>query len=176
MTHLPKQYEWLAKEPGPKMLIEALGLFGTLEAEGTGDNPTILGWAKELGLDKVYTHDAIPWCGLFMAVVAKRADKKVPDTPLWALAWADFGKPSALPMLGDVLTFKRQGGGHVAQYIGEDPLAYHVLGANQSDCVCIIRIAKSRLYKARRPLYHQQPDNVRRIFLSTSGKLSTNEA
>lgn len=36
-------------------------------------------------------------------------------------------------------------GGDVALYVGEDAGAYHCLGGNQSDKVCITRIAKSRL-------------------------------
>jgi uncharacterized protein (TIGR02594 family) len=173
---LPAQYAWLSKEPGPEMILEALALYGTLEGEGTRDNPTILKWAAEVGLSKTYSHDSIPWCGLFMAVVAKRADKQVVDSPLWALAWADFGKPSPDPMLGDVLTFKRSGGGHVALYVGEDTSAFHCLGGNQSDKVCLTRILKSRLYKARRPKYNVQPANVRKIRLAANGKISSDEA
>lgn len=173
---LPAQYAWLSKEPGPKMLVEALKLFGTVETPGVKNNPTIIKWASEAGLAKTYSHDSIPWCGLFMAVVAKRAGKDVVDSPLWALSWADFGKPAGSPVLGDVLTFKRDGGGHVALYVGEDASAYHCLGGNQSDKVCITRIAKSRLYKARRPIYNVQPSNVRKVTLASTGKLSTNEA
>ena len=173
---LPAQYAWLSAEDGPKMLVEALKLFGTLETPGTKDNPTILAWASEIGLAKTYSHDSIPWCGLFMGVIARRAGKDIPDSPLWALSWADFGKPAVKPMLGDVLTFKRNGGGHVALYVGEDSSAYHCLGGNQSDKVCFTRIAKSRLYKARRPLYNVQPANVRKVGLASNGKLSTNEA
>lgn len=174
---LPAQYQWLAKEPGPIMIVEALKLFGTLEGAGAKDNPTILGWGKEIGQQAVYSHDSIPWCGLFMGVVAHRARKEIPHSPLWALSWADFGVPvdKKGPMLGDVLTFKRDGGGHVALYVGEDSTAYHVLGGNQSDKVCITRIAKSRLYKSRRPKYISQPANVRKVILQSNGVLSKNE-
>lgn len=177
MTALPAQYAWLSKEDGPKMLVEALKLFGTLEAPGAKDNPVILAWAAQLGLSKTYSHDSIPWCGLFMGIVAKRAGKVIPDSLLWALSWADFGKEATGgAMLGDALTFKRNGGGHVALYVGEDATAYHCLGGNQSDKVCITRIAKSRLYRARRPIYAVQPANVRKVKLASTGKLSTNEA
>lgn len=175
---LPPAYRWLVAEPGPKMLVEALDLYGTLEAPGEKDNPTILGWAAELGEDMgaPYAHDSIPWCGLYLAIVAKRAGKAPPKIPLRALAWAGFGAPSSVPMLGDVLVFTRKGGGHVALYVGEDPHAYHCLGGNQSDAVTVTRIAKSRLFVARRPSYRVQPANVRRVFLSPAGALSQNEA
>src|SRR5690349_6102284 len=85
---LPARYGWLAREPGPKMLIEALKLYGTLESPGSKNNPTIIAWAKEVGgeVADVYAADSIPWCGLFMAVIAKRAGKDLPVHPLWALS------------------------------------------------------------------------------------------
>jgi len=175
---LPSRYGWLAREPGPKMLVEALKLYGTLEAPGAKNNPTIVAWAKEVGgeVADVYKADSIPWCGLFMAVVAKRAGKEPPPHPLWALSWSAFGAKADAPALGDVLVFTRSGGGHVTLYVGEDRDAFHCLGGNQSDRVCIERIAKGRLYAARRPLYRVRPANVRPIHLDATGALSLNEA
>jgi hypothetical protein len=46
---LPSQHAWLANEPGPKMHVEALKEFGTLETPGTADNPKVLAWAAETG-------------------------------------------------------------------------------------------------------------------------------
>jgi uncharacterized protein (TIGR02594 family) len=175
---LPSRYAWLAREPGPKMIVEALKLFGTMEKPGSANNPTIVAWAREVGgeVADVYKADSIPWCGLFMAVVAKRAGKEPPKHPLWALSWSAFGAKTDMPALGDVLVFTRSGGGHVGLYVGEDASAYHVLGGNQSDSVCITRIAKARLYAARRPLYRVEPANVRPIRLEATGALSLNEA
>jgi uncharacterized protein (TIGR02594 family) len=175
---LPERYGWLAREPGPRMIVEALRLHGTHEVPGAVSNPVIIAWAKEIGerVADVYKADSIPWCGLFMAVVAQRAGKAFPLHPLWALSWSAFGSKTTLPKLGDVLVFVRNGGGHVALYVGEDAEAYHCLGGNQSDAVTIKRIVKSRLYAARRPLYHNQPANVRRIHLASTRALSLNEA
>jgi uncharacterized protein (TIGR02594 family) len=175
---LPSRYGWLAREGGPKMIVEALKLFGTMEKPGSANNPIIVAWAKEVGSEvaDVYKADSIPWCGLFMAVVAKRAGKEIPKHPLWALSWSAFGAKTDAPALGDVLVFTRSGGGHVGLYVGEDASAFHVLGGNQSDSVCIARIAKARLYAARRPLYRVQPANVRSIRLEATGALSLNEA
>ena len=55
---------------------------------------------------------------------------------------------------------------------GEDDDAFHVLGGNQGDRVSIVRIGRDRLQGARRPLYAQTPQNVRRIFRSAQGSLS----
>jgi uncharacterized protein (TIGR02594 family) len=173
---LPMEYRWLEEiQQPPRMVVEALKLYGTLETPGARTNPTILAWAKEVGLTRVYTADSIPWCGLFMAVVAKRAGKSWPSTPLWALSWSKFGERAGQPRLGDVLTFIRPGGGHVGLYIGEDRDAYHVLGGNQSDAVTITRIAKTRLQQARRQ-YKVMPASAQPIVLAGNGALSHNEA
>ncbi len=177
---LPKKYAWLAKEPGPKMLLAALLEYGTLEVPGASNNQKIISWAQEVGgnVDDVYKADSIPWCGLFMAVIAKRAGKQFPNSPLWALSWSSFGTPvdKDKAMLGDVLVFVRNGGGHVTLYVGEDETAFHCLGGNQSDSVTISRIAKNRLYSVRRPIYSIGiPMNVRKVFISSNGTISNNE-
>ena len=180
-------YTWLEKEPGPRILVEAVRLFGVAEVTGNGDNATILSWARELGLEKQYKHDETAWCGLFAAICAKRAGYAVPKTPLWALSWAKWGKQSDLPMLGDVLVFEReviqpktkkiQRFGHVGLYVGEDVRAFHVYGGNQGNRVCVTRVARGRLITARRSKWKlRQPPNVRRILLRAQGLLSAQEA
>lgn len=176
---LPKKYEWLNSEGAPRMLVEALKEYGTIEVPGTANNQKIMDWAEEVGgsVDDVYKADSIPWCGLFMAVVAKRAGKEAPKSPLRALSWSNFGTGVSDGMLGDVLVFVRKGGGHVGIYVAEDDTSYHVLGGNQSDQVSVTRILKGRLYAIRRPVYSiAQPPNVRKIFMDSSGLISSNEA
>lgn len=169
-------YSWLSQETAPKILVEAVKLIGTKETIGKANNPIILEWAKDLKLDKIYTNDEIPWCGLFIAYVVKKAGKEVTKNPLYALNWSSWGNAVDVPKLGDILTFKRNGGGHVGIYVGEDSECYHVLGGNQSDAVNVARIVKTRLFKARRtPWSIAQPKQVRQIFLDPKGKVSTNE-
>jgi uncharacterized protein (TIGR02594 family) len=172
---LPAAYAWLADEPGPRMLAEALKLHGTLETPGWRDNPVIMAWAKETGV-RGYSADSVPWCGLFMAVVALRAGKEPPPKPLWALNWARWGENGGQPELGDVLVFVRPGGGHVGLYVGEDGIAYHVLGGNQSNAVSIARINKDRLYACRAYFAVGKPANVRPVLLEASGRVSADEA
>ena len=175
MSQIPAEYAWLEREGAPRMLVEALALYGTAEIKGNASNPTILAWAKEIGVSNAYTNENIPWCGLAMAVVAKRAGKEPPHDPLWALNWRNFGKSVPAPMLGDVLVFTRTGGGHVTMYIGESANDYHCLGGNQGDRVCIVREPKSRQHWARRPFYTTQPTNVRVVHLAATGALSLKE-
>lgn len=193
MTALPTTYKFLDDEPGPIMLTEGLKLFGTHEFMGSGNNPVLLGWADWLGdelgsayakwASAFYSADEIPWCGLYVAYVAQMANKqdrperRPPDKYLSAAEWAKWGLGTNIAMLGDVLVFVRPGGGHVGMYVGEDSLNYHVLGGNQSDQVCIARIAKNRCTAIRRPAYLAQPANVRRIQITQlAGPVSTNEA
>lgn len=175
MPALPAQYTWLAQEPGPKMLAEALKLYGTAEVQGSKNNPEILHWAELLGLSRVYNQDETPWCGLFVAYVALKAGKPVVKDPLWARNWIKWGEPTA-PELGCVLVFSRgTGSGHVGIYVGEDAECFHVLGGNQGDKVCIVRIPRARLLAAR-ALYNIKPPNVRPVRLGPTGPISSNEA
>ena len=183
--NLPEQYKFLADEGAPRMLVEALKDYGTLETPGPANNQKILDWADEVGeaegvlrwIGSWYKEDSTPWCGLAVAVWAIRAGKTIGfNNPLGAKNWAQWGDKSPQPSLGDVLVFSRKGGGHVGLYVGEDHEAYHVLGGNQSDSVNITRIMKNRLLDARRMYKIGCPANVRVIKMDASGKVSENEA
>lgn len=183
MSITQTEYKWLENATETKMIAEAVKLYGTVEGAGKDNNKTILQWAAEVGqgLEKVYVADEIPWCGLFVAVVAKRAGKEVVKDPLWALNWGTFGEHVEETEYGDVLVFVRtdsngKKAGHVGIYIGEDAECYHVLGGNQSNKVCITRIQKERLYTARRPKYNNKPLSVKKVILSAKGEVSKNEA
>ena len=169
-------YDWLKKETAPRILVQAVKHLGVKEIVGKEHNPTILGWARELKLASVYNADEIPWCGLFVAYCCKMAALEVVDKPLWALSWSNWGFEPTEAMLGDVLTFKRNGGGHVGIYVGEDDTHFHVLGGNQGNAVSVSRIDKNRLFKARRTMWKiAQPANVRVIKLEPKGVITTNE-
>lgn len=176
MATIPVKYQYLLNEGSPKLIVEALKIYGTKEIVGKQHNPVIMGWAKDVGLEKVYVSDEIPWCGLVMAWLCKQCDKPIVKDPLWALNWAKYGEAAPEPQLGDILSFKRPGGGHVGLYVGEDATTYHVLGGNQDNAFNITRIAKHRLYAARRHYSIAAPANVRKIMLNASGQISTNEA
>jgi uncharacterized protein (TIGR02594 family) len=170
-------YTWLKEEKSPKILVEAVKHIGTKEIVGKQHNKKILEWAEAIGLKSVYTNDEIPWCGLFVAYCCHAQGLDIVKHPLWALNWNKFGNVAQVPMLGDVLTFTRNGGGHVGIYVGEDTTCYHVLGGNQNNQVNVMRIEKSRLSQARRTAWKiAQPSNVRVVKLETKGEISQNEA
>ena len=84
-------YAYLNEENSPQILVQAKMLLGTKEIVGTVNNKVIMGWAKGLGLEKIYTSDEIAWCGLMMSEVCKRAGVETNLTPkqaLWALNWS----------------------------------------------------------------------------------------
>lgn len=182
-TPLPTAYAWLDAEPGPRILKEFVKIHGVAEEAGAGSNPTILQWAKVVGLEKVYRDDSTAWCGLAMAYVAGQAgwDNAPRGNALLARNWAHWGTAADVPMLGDVMVFwrgSRNGTlGHVGIYVGEDAAAFHVLGGNTDDRVSIKRFDRQRFLQARRcPWRINQPANVRRVMLAPNGKLSDNEA
>ncbi len=185
---LPDKYKWLYKEQSPSMLVEALRHYGTLEHAGKGSNPNILAWAKEVGVSGWYPDDDVAWCGLFVAMVCLRRLYPHPNwaNVLGARYWADdpngkwkgYGKKIAKKdaSLWDILVFVRPGGNHVGFYVGENDHAYLVFGGNQSNAVGFAWIAKDRCIDVRRPAYKVQPANIRKIYLSETGELSSNEA
>ena len=171
------KYNYLKDIKLPKVIVEAMKYLGVSEIKGKASNQTIMQWAKNVGVEKVYTNDDIAWCGLFVAQVVKKAGFEIVDKPLWALNWKNFGTKEKIAMLGDVLVFKRDSGGHVGFYVGEDKDYFHVLGGNQKDQVNIMRIAKNRCVDIRRCDWKiAQPKSVKQYFISASGQISLNEA
>lgn len=165
----------------PRLVREALALYGTTEIPGSKSNSIITNWAKETNIkdDNWYNTDSIPWCGLFISVVAQRAKWEVVNLPLAALSWANFGNKVNLTegCLGDIAVFKRTGGGHVAILISysKDKKYAYVLGGNQSDKVNIAKISISRLYAVRRPPYTVTPESVKQYYFDIKSNVSTNE-
>lgn len=176
---MPPQYKFLENIGKlPKVIEEALKLFGTKEVVGRGSNNIIISWRDELNKAgykiEGFSDDDVPWCGLFVAIVCLRAGKKVVDSPLWARNWANYGSKSSPPKLGDVLTFVRPSGGHVGFYIAEDDSCYHVLGGNQSNQVSFTRIEKSRLIACKNQ-YNSIPDSAKPYFVTGNGIISKDE-
>jgi uncharacterized protein (TIGR02594 family) len=121
----------------------------------------------------------VPWCGLFMGIVAHNSGNKSVKEPLYPINWVNFGSEASVPMFGDILIFihpseTNKKAGNVGLYIGEDSDCYHVLGGNENDTVCITRILKSRLYTARRPKYEIVPDCVKIVALPSNCNVTRN--
>ena len=174
---MDSKYNYLNKIVSPKVIAEAMRYYGINEIKGKANNATIMSWAKDVGVEKTYTSDEVAWCGLFVAKVVLKAGFEPVKDPLWALNWKNFGTAQKVAKLGDVLVFKRDGGGHVGFYVAEDKDYFHVLGGNQSDSVNIMKLLKSRCVAIRRcPWKIAEPKDVKQYIVSGAGiPVSTNE-
>lgn len=166
---------------------EAKKLIGTIEVPGSGDNPKIVAWPKEIGVkfpdtasyDTSYTHDSIPWCGLFVAICMSRAGIKPQfgslDTAryLWAQSWRlfgqDLGREAAVGAIA-VLA------GHVAFVAGKDQRGnIMLLGGNQSDAVNIKPFQRSSIQYFRWPPGYPIPDlSLELPVINSNGNLVVN--
>lgn len=189
--NFPQEYAWLDTIGTlPRVLQEAIPLYGVQEVVGKGSNATILAWRDYLNQNGVkisgYSDDDTPWCGLFAAYVAFKAGKTVVDSPLWALNWRNFGVAVAaraangplvnqgglVPSLGDVLVYQRPEGGHVNFYIGETDVHFAGIGGNQGNQVNIKAIPKSKCVAVRRPPMTTPPESLKPRKLTKAGDLA----
>ncbi|ESQ92031.1 hypothetical protein ABAC460_03785 [Asticcacaulis sp. AC460] len=159
---------------------EARRLLGVREDTSPGSNPVLLQWADDAGIP--YKSDDIAWCGLFVAhcISSTLNTEPLPGNPLSAQSWRRFGAPCTVRP-GAVMVFWREKPtswkGHVGFYAGEDDVAYHILGGNQSDKVSVARVRKDRIlpdgirWPATVPLSNAGPVKV-----AATGGLSRYEA
>jgi len=117
----------------PPWMLTAIELQGVHETPGGESNPIIMGWKKVLSkeVQREYYSDAVPWCGLFVDYCLVKNGFPDCTSPLWARSWARYGVALARPMWGTIMTFVRNGGGHVGFLVGEDDNFYYILGGNQ---------------------------------------------
>lgn len=171
MTELP----WIS---------EARKYIGLREQTGKNDHPLLdKGWLS-FGAKWLFGQ---PWCGLFVAHCLRSAGRYV--VPLWfrARAW-ECDKMTRLdnPAYGCIVTFTRQGGGHVGFVVGIDNNGnLMVLGGNQSNAVSIAPFAVSRVTGYFWPSRvigdsvqpsHPLLNRYRLPVLQSNGQVSTNEA
>ena len=155
----------------------ARSYLGLKEIGVTNKHPTIDAWAKTLSGKWLIGQ---PWCGPFMAQVFKEAglSTKVPKEFFRAKAWESAGTKLDKPAYGCVVTFTRDGGGHVGIVVGKTKSGMlKVLGGNQSNAVTIQDFDPKRVTSYRWvssgsvPLEHRYD-----LPVLPAGKISTNEA
>lgn len=143
----PNELPWLA---------EARKHIGLKEIPGAKNNPVISAWLK--GLGAWWTDDATPWCGAFAAHCLKAAGRDIPKNWFRAREYETYGLQLTRPAYGCIVTFTRQGGGHVGFVVGEDAAGnLLVLGGNQADGVNIAAFPKARATSYRWPSKGGQP-------------------
>jgi uncharacterized protein (TIGR02594 family) len=137
-------------DPVPAILAEARKDQGLREIPGVRHAPRIMKMIAMLGYP--FSDDETPWCGTAMAAWAKQAGFAPPPQGYRAISWASWGVACAA-QLGAIGVKQRQGGNHVFLIVGEtiDRRYFKVLGANQSNMVNVMDIAKSDVFAIRWP-------------------------
>ena len=157
---------------------------GTQEVKGVRHNPVILGLTVKAFAahgKKSWIHDdETPWCGSFLGGVFAEAGlgKKIPKEFYRAKEWESAGTKLTRPAYGCVVTFTRDGGGHVGIVVGKTSNGMlKVLGGNQSDGVNIADFNPSRVTAFRWVSSGDVPHDHRYdLPVLAAGRISTNEA
>jgi uncharacterized protein (TIGR02594 family) len=146
---------------------------GTKEVKGAGTSPLIQSWL--IRLDAWWKDDETPWCGIFVGNVLKEAGIAIPGAFYRAKAWEDWGTGLGAPVLGCVVVFSREGGGHVAFVVGQDQRGrLQVLGGNQGDSVSVATFERNRVTAYRWPAGVPIPAQVLPVLGAAA--VSTSEA
>ena len=150
---------------------------GLTEIKASNRHPTIDAWAKTLSGKWLLGQ---PWCGTFCAQVFKEAGlgHKIPKEFFRAKAWENAGTKLDKPAYGCVVTFTRDGGGHVGIVVGKTKTGMlKVLGGNQSDAVNIADFDPKRVTAYRWVSSGSVPHDHRYdLPVLAAGRISTNES
>ncbi len=176
-------------------VAQARKYLGVKEVKGTKHEPKIikliqaaekatnqnLAWlfGKDSKGNPAY-NDEVAWCGSFLGGIFVEAGlgHKIPKAFYQAKAWESVGTKLSKPAYGCVVTFNRDGGGHVGIVVGITSDGFlKVLGGNQADMVNISDFDPKRVTSYRWLSKGSVPE-VHRYTLPIlpKGKISKNEA
>lgn len=160
----------------PAWLLEAEKNLGIREIKGPQHNSKIQGWLRDL--KAWWSEDETPWCGVFVAHCMQVAKQPLPKNWFRAKDWLTWGDAVSVPVVGAVVVFDRQGGGHVGLVVGKDAKGnLMVLGGNQGDMVKVSAFPMYRVSGFRLPKGYSIPvPNYLLPVLASDGTFSTNEA
>lgn len=167
----------MSSKPELKHIAVARGYIGLKEIGAANRNPTVDAWAKTLSGKWLIGQ---PWCGTFCAQVFKEIglSAKVPKDFFRAREWENAGTKLTKPAYGCIVTFTRDGGGHVGFVVGKTKAGMlKVLGGNQSDAVNIADFDPKRVTSYRWVSAGTVPEQHRYdLPILPAGRISTNEA
>ena len=121
--------------------LEMMKYYGLTEIVGQIDNPTIVGWFKELGFPDIQD-DETAWCSLTVNIMARRCGLENTGK-LDARSWMKIGTEIKDPNIGHVAVFYRNSisawQGHVGLFAGFtlDKKQILTLGGNQGNMLTI---------------------------------------
>lgn len=158
-------------------LTYARAQIGTREIKGPKHEPKILVWWKAIKRGGI-KDDETAWCAAFVGgcleavgIVSSRFES--------AKSYLTWGRSLAEPVVGCIVVFTREGGGHVGFVVGRDKAGnLLVLGGNQGDAVNIKPFALNRVSGFRWPAAVPLPSAKDGALptLSSTEALSRNEA
>lgn len=160
-------------------LEEAKRWVGLTETPGPGNTKEIVDWAQDLGASW-YKQDSTPWCGVAVGhwIAEALPEEPLPNVPLRARDWLNWGVPLQRPSRGAVTVLERGAGGHVFLYWATSPDGKFVrgLGGNQGDKVRFDWFEERRVLGYRWPKTVHLPVSGPVIQGRGSDPLSTHEA
>jgi len=158
----------------------------------TQHHPQIIRWLEQMGsfngeAKAWWRDDEQPWCGLYVAICLGLSGRFIVKEWYRAREWESDKMTKILrPAYGCIVTFTRNGGGHVGFVVGQDQSNnLMVLGGNQSNRVSIAPFAKNRVTGYYWPstwtsgaVVKSSPLTSRYVLpvLKSDGRVSTNEA
>lgn len=159
--------------PEVAWLAEARKHIGLQEIKGTKHHPEIVQFWKDIKRGGI-KDDETPWCAAFVGAILERSGIKSSrfESAKSYLQWGDL---LTQPVVGCVVVFTRDGGGHVGFVVGQDKSGnLLVLGGNQGDAVNVRSFPRSRVSGYRWPTGFMLPEVVLPIL--SSAEQSRSEA
>lgn len=124
----------MMKSSPPAWLVEARKHIGVTEIKGYAHNPVIVGFWKAAKLGGI-KNDEVPWCAGFVGAMLETVGVRSARSDS-SRAYLTWGVRLDQPIVGCIVVFQREGGGHVGFVTGRDSKGrLIVLGGNQSDQV-----------------------------------------
>jgi uncharacterized protein (TIGR02594 family) len=137
----------------PKWLTEARKHIGLTEVKGAAHNAEILKMWKDIKRAGI-KDDETPWCAAFVGSMLERSGVRSTRFES-AKSYLQWGYALTEPLLGCIVVFSRDGGGHVGFLVGYDEKGnLLILGGNQSDGVNI------RSFPVKRATGYRYPDGL----------------
>lgn len=154
-------------------ITEANKHVGLYEKKGPTHHPEILKFWKDIKRGGI-KDDETPWCAAFVGAMLERCGIRSTRFES-AKSYLQWGVTLTNPVVGCVVVFSRDGGGHVGFFLGYDKKGnLLVLGGNQSDGVNVRAFPVERATGYRYPATLPNPTTAAPIL--SAGPLAVKES
>lgn len=158
----------------PSWIALAKKDIGVSEIKGDKHNPVIVQYWKDIKRGGI-KDDETPWCAAFVGAMLERSGIRSTRFES-AKSYETWGYKLTSPVYGCIVTFIRNGGGHVGFVVGMSPAGdLMVLGGNQSDAVNIKAFSTDRVTSYRWP-FPTEPFPIDRTLPIFTGNRSMRES